>query len=132
MHPSGTHSRSFHLHVAQWSDSPEKLRWSATRTVWATGAKAQSGLLMEGEMELDYDARTVREVAATLLGAALGAYLDGLGPSSVRTAASAALFCNCGKPASHVDADPDGPDWACRVGHRPAPGDPAHTGVVAR
>jgi len=28
------------------------------------------------------------------------------------------LLCPCGKPADHVDADPAGPDWACRV---PAP-----------
>src|SRR5664279_4393045 len=116
-HPQGSHSRSCHLHVAQWSDVPEKLRWSATRTVWATGKSAQSGLLMEGEMELDYDACSLREVAGTLLGAALGAYIDALGPSSVRTATGGVLFCECGKPASHTESDPDGPDWACRVGH---------------
>ena len=116
-HPNGTHSRSFHLHVAQWSDTPERLRWSATRTVWAMGRTAQSGLLAEGEMELDYDPGALREVAGTLLGAALGAYIDALGPSSVRTVAQGRVFCPCGKPADHTGADPDSPEWACRVGY---------------
>lgn len=32
-----------------------------------------------------------------------------------------ARLCPCGKPAEHVNADPDSQDWACRIPERPAP-----------
>ena len=116
-HVAGSHSRSFHLHVSQQSNEPERLRWSVTRTVWATGRPAQSALLEEGELRHAHDHNEMRQVAGELLDAALAAYAGTVWPSGPGTAGGTIALCECGKPASHVDSDPDGNDWACRVGY---------------
>jgi len=41
--------RAFHLHIHQAPEDPSSLRYTLTRTLWATGKSTQSATLADGQ-----------------------------------------------------------------------------------